>query len=338
VKYSQLKAFEKHLSSAAPDHLAPVYAVIGKDPVLVKKGVGLLKDRVAASGFASASLEADRTSPEQLALELGSFSLFDSKRLVAVSNIDKAREGVKAALLKAVAELPGSVVLVLTGEALPANTKLYKAVEKGGVILSFPSSQKTWEKEREMEEWLLGRALESGKQLDPSAAKALIQYVGAEASALEQELEKLICYAGERSTIEPADISAVCRMVNQKTVWQLGEAIFHLKAAEAMAIAKALIRDQTPLVLLLRQIRKQMETDYQVCSLLAGNAPMEAITQQFPYMKGRILQLHIDNARRYGIERFKRGLIEVDRTELEAKNSGVDDECLLELLIARICR
>jgi len=133
-------------------------------------------------------------------------------------------------------------------------------------------------------------------------------------------------------------VGAICRSVNQKNVWQLGEAIFSLNVTEAMNIAKALFKDQVPLVLLLRQIRKQFETDYQVCSLLASQAPADEITRMFPYMRGRILQTHIENARRYGLERFKRGLIEIDRTELEAKNSGVDGECLLELLVTKICR
>ena len=338
MKYVNLKAFEKHLSSAAPSHLAPYYAIVGKDSVLVKKGLDLLKTQVASSGFAVNVLEADRASAEQVTQEFGSLSLFDSKRILIISNIDKAKEPVKKVLLEALAHPNEHVTLVLTGESLPANTKLYKLTEKAGVILSLSNSQKAWEKEKEMQEWLFDRAQSEGKQLDSVAARSLIQQVGADASSLEQEFQKLVCYVGDRSTILPADVSAVCRSVNQKTVWQLGEAIFRLNVADAMATAKALIRDQVPLVLLLRQIRKQFETDYQVCSLLASQAQTEEITQQFPYMRGRILQTHIDNARHYGLERFKRGLIEIDRTELEAKNSGVDGECLLELLIAKVCR
>jgi len=333
MKFTNLKDFEKQLAS-----LAPHYAILGKDPVLVKRGLDLLKKRITPSELTVTLLDADRIPVNQVAQELGAFSLFSARQLLILSKIDKAKEPVKNAILSALSSPNEQVTLVLMGEALAANTKLYKAVEKSGVILSLSSSKKAWEKEKEVEEWLLDRAQSEGKQLDLSAARFLIQHVGLEISALEQEFAKLVCYVGDRTNIVSADVGAVCRSVNQKNVWQLGDAIFRLNVGSAMSIAKALLKDQVPLILLLRQIRKQFETDYQVCSLIANHASTDEITQMFPYMKGRILQTHIENARHYGLERLKLGLIEIDRTELEAKNSGVDGECLLELLIAKICR
>ncbi|NGX57596.1 MAG: hypothetical protein K940chlam3_00489 [Chlamydiae bacterium] len=332
MKYTNLRAFEKHLESAYPEHRAPVYLILAKDYISSKKAIEPLQK---SSDFGVKTLETDSVNADQLAAELQSFSLFEQNRLLILSRIHKGNDPIRRVLLDYLERPNEQLVLVLTGESLAANTKLYKAIEKVGVILNLSAASKPWEKQREMEDWLVKQSHSEGKPMEPRAAKSLIQHLGTDASSLEQELEKLICYVGDRPTITVQDIDAICPTVNQKTVWQLGEAIFSLNVAEAMSIAKALLKDQAPFILLLRQIRKQFQTDYQVFSLLA--TPDE-IPRIFPYMKGRILQQHIDNARRYGVERFKKGLIEIDRTELEAKNSGIEDECLLELLIAKLCR
>lgn len=332
MKYTNLRAFEKHLESAYPQHKSPVYLILAKDTASIRQAMSPFQK---AANFSGKTLEADGGGADRLAVELQSPSLLDPHRLIIVSRIHKANEALRQVLIEYLARPHEALDLVVTGESLPSNTKLYKAIEKAGVVLNVSGSAKPWEKEREMVDWLMVQGKAAGKSLEQQAAKSLIQHVGANLSSLEQELGKLICYIGDRPSITMADIDAVCPTVNQKTVWQLGEAIFSLNLSEAMSIGKALLGDQVPFILLLRQIRKQMQTDFQVLSLLAEP---DKIPKAFPYMKGRILQQHIENARRYGAERFKRGLIEIDRTELEAKNSGIDDECLLELLIAKLCR
>jgi DNA polymerase-3 subunit delta len=91
-----------------------------------------------------------------------------------------------------------------------------------------------------------------------------------------------------------------------------------------------------PFLPLLRQIRNQFLTEYQVCALLEQGQTSAEIFQEFPYMKGQILEKHIQNARDYGMGAFRKGLLAIDAAEIQAKNSGVDEQLLAELLIVKL--
>lgn len=336
MKVATLKSFEKQLESAYPNHLACCYLILAKEGLLAKKGINLLKQKVG--DVDQISLEGDKLTAEQIRSELGSMSLFVRKRLIVLTRVEKAKEEVKNVLIRFAASPCPDMVLALVGESLASNTKLYKALEKEGVVLNLTGKGKPWELEKEREQWVIDRVALEGKQIEAQTARRLIQTVGTDLTALDQELEKLVCFTGRREIITSDDLKAVCLGQNQKNVWQLGDAIFSLNLKEAMAIAKALLKEETPLILFLRQIRKQFETDYQVALMLSNRAAPEEISKKFPYMRGRILQTHIDASLSYGLERFRKGLIEIDKVELQAKNSGLHDECLMERLIVKLCR
>ena len=100
-----------------------------------------------------------------------------------------------------------------------------------------------------------------------------------------------------------------------------------------MQIGKGLLESGNPFLPLLRQIRFQFQTEYQVSLLLSQGKESQEITKQFPYMKGQVLERHLEQVRHYGCSAFKEGLLAIDEMEMRAKNSSVDEKILLELLI-----
>ena len=91
-----------------------------------------------------------------------------------------------------------------------------------------------------------------------------------------------------------------------------------------------------PLLSLLRQIRSQFQTDYQISCILAEGGGASEIAQNYPYMRGTILDKHIQTAKSYGKHKFKEGILALDETELKIKNSAADDNFLNELLILKL--
>jgi DNA polymerase-3 subunit delta len=121
-----------------------------------------------------------------------------------------------------------------------------------------------------------------------------------------------------------------------ETTWQLGEAVFTHDAPSAIRIGRSQLSSDTPLIPLLRQLRSQFQTEFQVCTLLLRGASPSDITQEFPYMRGAILDRHIKQARGYGLERFKEGILAIDKAEMEAKNSSMDPEFIFDVLMVKL--
>lgn len=339
MKYATFKAFEKSLESAAPGHLSSIYVVMSKESFERKAAC----DKIASHALGGSVkigqnyclFDVDEVDMTVVWDELQAFSFLSPKKVVVILQADKLSKAWQERMRAYFIKPNKSVCLVLEAATLNRATNYYKEAEKCGTVLDI-AEEKPWEKERALQGWVAEQLARDGKKIDGQTASALVRQLGTDLATLHQELEKLICYVGDRQDIKAADVSAVCTTISQENGWQLGEAIFRRDASEAMRIAKALLSDGTALIALIRQIRTQFQTDYQVCCLLANGKTPQDVALQFPYMKGQILSKHLQQAQAYGMEKFKLGILTIDATELMAKNSAGDPEWLAERLILKL--
>lgn len=339
MKYATLAAFEKHLESASPNHFSDVYLILAKEAFVRKSAA----DRLIAlvlKGETSPALSlhlfnAEDHSIDRVLQELESLPLFSKKRVIIVQNAE-ALDKASTLKLEAYCSSPNrTACLAVAAATLNRATTFYKKLEKVGVVLDV-AEEKPWEREKTIADWLQTEAIKEGKQLGPQVSQMLIKQLGTDQALLSTELAKLICYVGERKAIVEKDIIAISPTANLENGWQLGEAIFRCDASAALRISKGLLTDGLALIALLRQIRSQFQTEFQVCSILAHGGTSSDVSQEFPYMKGAILERHVRQSQTYGMQRFKKGLLAIDDTELQAKNSAIDAEFLAERLIIKL--
>lgn len=339
MKYNQIRAFEKHLSEASPDHFSNLYLVLSKEAFDRKSCTDklfshLLKDEKQKE-LAFKAYEADTLNAREVVAEIRTPNFFVKRQVFLIKNIDKLKANALKELEPCLESLIKGSYLILEGATLSSALTFYKKVEKAGIIVEIAAAEKAWEKERSIADWLQTTAAENGKQLKPDACQTLIRSLGTDKQLLHQEIQKLFCYVGERKEISVFDVSAICLSIPQETIWELGEAIFSGNAAIALSASKNLLA-ATDAIPLLRQIRNQFQTGYQIASILANGGGPEEIMQSFAYMKGNILTKNMQTAQRYGVERYKKGIVAIDNTEVALKNSAVDPEILLELLIIKL--
>ncbi len=340
MKFTNLRAFEKHIEGAAPSHFSSLYIVLGKEPFQRKTAVDKLVTAMkgtpsAQSEFDVQSFESDQLSSKDLMQELNAFVLFASKRAVLLESAEKLDKE-SMGILESYFEKPNrSVCLILSATSLHHGSNFYKKAEKIGIVLEFVE-EKSWEKERSVPEWIATTVAAEGKSIDATTCRQLVKLLGTQQELIHSELQKLFCYIGTRTQITMADVSAIVSSVPVETGFQLGEAIFRRDGTSALRICKGLLLEETPFIVLLRQLRSQFQTEYQVSAVLAQGGGASEITQLFPYMKGAILERHMAFAQSYGKQNFKAGILKIDEIELQAKNSGLSSDFLAELLIVRL--
>jgi DNA polymerase-3 subunit delta len=339
MKYSNLTAFEKHLEGAAPSHFADIYLIMAKEPFVRKQATDYLTKLVLKNEenpqLSMHVFDAEKHGADQVLRELKTMSFFAKKRLIIVQNADSFD---KASTLKfeKYCESPNRFTcFVIVTASLNRVTTFYKKLEKAGVVLDVPE-EKPWEREKSVADWLIKESIKQKTEMNPQVAHILIKQVGTDQMLLSSELAKLICYVGDRKAISEKDVETLCCVANLENGWQLGEAIFRRDATAALRISKGLLLDGVALIALLRQIRSQFQTEYQVCSILnRGGTPVD-VSKEFPYMKGIILERHVRQSQTYGMQRFKSGLLAIDEAEIQAKNSAMDAEFLAERLIIQL--
>ncbi len=341
MKYDNSRAFEKHLEGAAPNHFSRLYLILGKDLVeqreAVESTLKALQPSSQALEFALKTMDGAQLTLDELLSDLYSNTFFADQRIFWIQHADKLKKTLVDALEKYFARISSSQYLILTAPGWMKQTNFYKAVEKEGVILEI-AEPKPWEKEKRLVEWATKQLSGKRKVISYQTCQALVKQTGLDSSLLAQELEKLLCYVGDRPEITSQDIIKICNYQPSDTVWQLGEAIFRRDAAASIHIVHSLLMDGQPLLPLLRQIRSQFQTQFQICLLLAQGKTAQEAVLDFPYLKGNLLDRTIQQAQRYGLESFRQGLLAIDAAEMRAKNSQVDEKLLIELLMIHLTR
>lgn len=339
MKYSNLKDFEKSLTEITFNKHAPNYLILAKDAFDRKNAVDLLLKRLLNKkenpDLSLKVFEGESLHSEELLSELNTYSFFSKHQILIVNNADKLTKQVLKQLERYFEKPNPQLCLVLTAASISQSTNFYKKAEAAGIVLEIPE-EKPWEKEKSMIEWVLRKVAEAAKKIDRQACESLVKQIGPNPAILEQELQKLFCYIDERKEITLGDIAAICTNLNVETSWQLGEAIFRKDSKTALRISKALLTDGVAFIILLRQIRSQFQTEFQICSILTMGGSKQDITKKFPYMKGQILDRHVQMAQSYGLNQFKLAMQTIDDAEVMAKNSVSDLEFLTELLIIKL--
>lgn len=335
MKYDNLSAFEKYLKETESKKLRSFYLIIGKDPWETQEAIDLLLQTLlpspAAREFGLTVFDGEQVDPMGLDNALDSDSFFSKTQVVYIQKFDKSKKAVQENIERGLISPRRGLTIVLNATSWSKNSNFYKGAEKEGIILDL-IDLKPWEKEKHLIAWVGKRVTAARKLISYPACQLLVKRAGCDQSLLHQEIEKLFCYCLDRNEIGVKDIEAICSHEHVDTIWQLGEAIFQRDTASALQISQGLLTGGLPLLPLLRQIRSQFQTEYQV-SLLLAQGRQSDIAGQFAYMKGKILDRHIEQAQQYGSSALKAGLLVIDETEAKAKNSVASDLILLELLI-----
>lgn len=338
VKYNNLSAFENHLLSASPDHFADVYLIICKEEFERESALKSLKEQILKNertpNLCYKVFDGESLAISGLLNELNTLPFLSKNKVVAVRRVDKLNKAHLKLLEGYFAEPGRRIKLIMTASEIAANTTFYRKAELSGILLDIPQ-KKGFAKEGELAEWAIRYCAQQGKQIDRRVAQMLVKQLG-DGSLLPQELEKLCCYVGDRKECRSEDVAAICSMIPSETIWQLGEAILRRDIASALRAGRGLLSTGEALLAVVAQIRYQLQTSYQIATLLAKGMTQHEIAPSFPRLVGGLLDKQCGLASAYGLERFRESLIALADTEFKAKDSAADPEFLFERLLFKL--
>lgn len=331
MKFTQRRAFEKHLIEAAPKHFSPIYLIVSQEDYerkeVVKGVVSAVLGKLPVDEHHLAKLNGVYQSVQELLHELGSLNFFAKKRVVVFENAHELKKEDTAKLETYFSEPDPSVFLILSSKSINRATRFYKQSEKAGVILDI-EPEKPWEKEASLIEFVSSWFKREKIQLQAGVAQALVKSVNNDQGLLQHEMDKIVCYLGERQEVSHEDLQLIVAGQTVQNAWQLGDAIFSRRGGEALLISHHLLESGEPVIGLLRALRTQFQTRY-----MGATAQPEDVQARFPYLRGQMLHKQIQQARQFGADSCRKGLLLIDEAELLAKNSSLTPDILLESLI-----
>lgn len=227
----------------------PFYVLSGDEDFLKRRVLGLLVPLVLGDAdpeYALTTFPGDKADFSTVRNELDSVSFFSDRRLVVVDQADPFVTRFRPQLEAYVAEPSAGGVLVLDVKAFPATTKLAKAVpDAAHIICKGPP-------EYRLPLWSVDWCqTQYGKKLTTPAAQLLVELVGPAMGVIDQELQKLKDFVGDRPTIDVPDVDGLTGRSRGANVFKILDAVGDGKPAAALKILTELFEEgEAPLAIL----------------------------------------------------------------------------------------
>lgn len=267
--------------------LAALYLIGGTDQAKIDATRARLRARAEGDGGAGA-LEVfepseGRGGPDHEALlaAIPAMSLTEGRRYLLADGVERWRDRQLDAVAGELGSLPPDLTLVLIARA-KAPAKLSKAVKAAvGEIHEFEAP-----KAKEMPRVLVAEAKRLGFALEPTAARLLVDRMGANPVRLGNELERLALWAGEGGSVSAADLEAMITDTSETAVWALSDALLERDSAKATSIAEQLIAQGENVTGLIYGLASRLRNARAAAAQLAEGAPpkqVESSLKMHPY-------------------------------------------------------
>ncbi len=218
------------------------YLIAGSDEAKIARTRGRLRDRAEREGGPGALelFEAGdgRRSPDVDAVlgSLAAISLISSRRYLLVDGVDAWGKADAERAAEALALIPPDTTVALVAHGKPP-AGLAKAVEAaGGEVLTFDVPR-----ERDLPKQLVGDTRELGFELEPAAARLLVERLGPRPMRLRTELERLALWAGEGGRVGADDLDAMVADTSEEAIWTLADALVAGDEAGTLRVAERLV-------------------------------------------------------------------------------------------------
>jgi DNA polymerase III delta subunit len=279
--------------------MKPAYLIAGDDEAKIDTALTALRARAEREGGPGAL---ESFSPpdgvgapdvEGLAAAVPALSLTAERRYLLADRLERVAAKPLEALAGAIEALPPDLTVVLverpvSGRDRPqrartaARKALVAAIERGGgEVLSYDAPR-----ERDLPRRLVADAKKRDFDLEPDAAKLLVERMGPRTGRLANELDRLALWAGPGGTVSVDDLESMVADTSEEVAWTLSDAIVERDPAAAVAAVERLASQGEAVTGLIYQAAKRLRAAEQARSQLdAGRSPkaIEGSLGMHPY-------------------------------------------------------
>lgn len=244
------------------DPLSPVYLIYGDDAPAMDRAWSALTKQVFPDGVDE--LNADlfygkEADVAEVVAAAQTLPMMGPRRLVMVRRVDEWKPPARERLNEYLAAPNPTTVLALWAQDLALkgsgakkeDRNLVKAADQAGVAVLFEKPRM-----EDLPHVIRDLFKARGKKIEPLAVELLIELTGAEMLGLDQEVEKLILFLGDRDAITREDVLEATADIKEGNVFEFTDAIGGRNVEGTLQVFKKLReRKHEPLTILAMLIR-----------------------------------------------------------------------------------
>ena len=293
----------------------------------------------------TAKLEGPRLPLDELVAAAAAMPFLADKRLVVVRKLlaqsdrqgedGERRRGRQQEHLKTIADwlpqVPPTTELVFVEEKIPArnstNPVVQAIVRLGGEIFESPKLQP-----EAVQQWIVRRVAAKRGRISVDAAEVLAQTLGNDLGRIDQEIEKLITYAAG-AEVAAADVRLLVTEAREENVFRLVDAIGMRDRRQALSVLHELLREGTPVQVMLAMVARQLRLLLQIRELQTRSSDQSMIAGELGLRPWQVRNLGTQ-ARRFAPGDLERAYHQLLGTDQSIKTGRLEPEVAVDLLVA----
>jgi DNA polymerase-3 subunit delta len=300
----------------------PAYLIHGDDHGRIAERRARLRALAEAeSGTQGVELfEGERSTPEAVAASLDAMTFALGRRFIVVDGVERWKEKDLEPLEQALSAIPDETTVAFFAREdtrAKAPPRLHEAVRKTGGDVSAEQNVKPWE----LPKWVIARGRELGLQIEPDAARALIQHVGDRQQRLLRELEKLALGAAPTGRVELDEIEELTAPSAERRSWSVADAIVGGESELATRTYLALRSQGERLPGVIYWVSQRLRAAHDAAEAIESGASTAQVKRGLR-MPSRAADRLIADAQRSGAPRLREAIEEIADLELASRGGG----------------
>lgn len=325
------------IQSIRKKKFSPLYLFHGTEDFLIDEAVDVLVDQAIEPSSRNFNLDivygGDVEVKDVVSLA-SSFPMMSVYRMVIVREAERlaTNESARALLLRYLESPLSSTILVFVAPKMDMRLVIPKAFSERGVIVEFQPLY-----ENKIPDWIMQRVRRFGKKMTQESAQLLQAHVGTSLRAIQNEIDKLRIYVGDKELIDVQEVEEVVGMSKTFNIFELQRAIAQTEASRAMEILERMLdagESSLGIIVMLTRffqklwivpsLRRQSKSEYEIASAL----------QVSPFF----VREYITAAQRFSPERITQIFHVLLEADLALKSTQEDPKLVLTTILYKIIK
>ena len=256
---------------------------------------------------------------------------FAPHRLIIVEDSGLFKKG-GADLAEYLPGMPEETVMVFVESEVDARSKLFKVVREIGRPLKLDHMDAD-----RLQNWVLKLLNKDGKRIQRSALQLFLERVGNDLENVAREMEKLVCYVGEREDILLEDVETITTVRTENRVFDMVTAIVKKDEFTAMKLYEDLLLLRESPVGLLALLAGQFTRLWQMRQMRENGVDPNTIASRLG-MKDYAVRKNLWQAMAFEQEDLHDILKLCARTDESIKTGRMEATLAVQLLLTTIIR
>ena len=325
--------FEDLESSFRMKKFEPLYLFFGEESLLIDEIVELLVENALEKSTRSFNLDVvygSDVSGKDIAVMASSFPMMGERRVILVREFDKTLN--KENLLTYFERPSSSTVLALISSKPDFRNKVFKALKEFAIVGEFRQLY-----ENEIPAWVGKRVVRAGKAITPEATERIHTYVGRSLRDIQNEIEKLCIYVGEKSTIDGDDVNQVVGLSRQFNIFELQKAIGGQELPRAVEILERMLQSGESPIGMIVMLTRYFQKLWLVQELLSRKESEYELAASVGISPAYVKE-YTNAARRYSQSHLQSCFFRLAETDEALKSSAMDHRTAMTVLLYGLVR